>query len=250
MASPNHPLAAALAARSAGYGFNLVGFVDAAEFDACQPSGRRAADLLPGCGTVFVVGSGGRGLWEHLNRERGAIGAAREDFHPIDDWCEMAGTELVAWLADAGVAARLTQPDDDPSLNFMQLAECAGWGTISPVMGLLLHPEFGPWVSLRAALLLEGQPFGAVPAEQHVPFQPCSTCDRPCVQACPMEVYDGFGGIRTDTCATHRHEGQCGSGCDARRACPVGAAARYGPEEERFRHAYSLFSMRRHFGLR
>jgi hypothetical protein len=50
-------------------------------------------------------------------------------------------------------------------------------------------------------------------------------------------------------CAEHRHAGHCADGCDARRACPIGADARYGPVEERFRHAYSLYSMRRHYGL-
>lgn len=242
-------MAAELAARALGHGFNLVGFVDAAEFDACQPAGRRADDLAPGCGTVFLLGSGGRGLWEHIESVQGPIGAAREGFHPIDEWSAAAGADLLAWLADVGVAARLGMPDDPEALNFMQLAECARWGTISPVIGLLLHPEFGPWVSLRAALLLDGQPFGAVPLEQDEPFQPCSTCDRPCVPACPVGVYDSNGGMQLEVCASHRHAGHCASGCDPRRACPVGAEARYGPEEEAFRHAYSLFSMRRHYGL-
>jgi len=98
-------------------------------------------------------------------------------------------------------------------------------------------------------VLIAGTPFGDVEAEEQLPFQPCLNCDQPCVRACPVQVYDGRGGARLDVCAEHRHIGHCKTGCDARRACPVGADHRYGPEEESFRHAYSLFSMRRHFGL-
>ena len=141
-------------------------------------------------------------------------------------------------------------PTDRRPLNFVQLAEMAGLGTISPVIGLLLHPEFGPWVSLRAALLVRGTPF--VPADadgQSLDFAPCLSCAKPCLRACPVGVYDGLGGVALERCAAHRHAGGCDGGCEVRRACPVGARHRYGPVEEAFRHAYSLYSMRRHFGL-
>jgi NAD-dependent dihydropyrimidine dehydrogenase PreA subunit len=102
---------------------------------------------------------------------------------------------------------------------------------------------------MRAAVLVEGLPFGSVEGEEHQPFQPCLNCSKPCVKACPVHVFDGMGSVDLRACADNRHAGECGHGCDARRACPVGAAERYGEEEERFRHAYSLFTMRRHFGL-
>ncbi len=62
-------------------------------------------------------------------------------------------------------------------------------------------------------------------------------------------MHDGKGGTNLRACASHRHGGGCVSGCDVRRACPVGAQHRYDPDEESFRHAYSLFAMRKHFGL-
>jgi hypothetical protein len=104
-------------------------------------------------------------------------------------------------------------------------------------------------VSLRAGILIAGAPFGDVEAEEQLPFQPCLKCDQPCVRACPVQVYDDAADVRFDVCAEHRHVGNCQTGCDARRACPVGVGQRYGAAEEGFRHAYSLYSMRRHFGL-
>ena len=66
MASPSHPMAAALVSEAMTRGFNLIGFVGAQQFDACQPPGRRASDVLPDCGTIFLLGSGGSGFWSHL----------------------------------------------------------------------------------------------------------------------------------------------------------------------------------------
>lgn len=249
MASPNHPIATELVSRSSALGFNLFGFVDGPHFDAGQPAGRRTRDFQPGCATVFLFGSGGPRCWQHL-LERGVdMAAPAPDHHPIDSYCAAACEQLISWMQTQGIRAQAVHPNDDPALNFMQLAEMAGWGTISPVLGILLHPDYGPWVSIRAAVLIEDAPFGAVEAEEQLPFQPCLRCDQPCVRACPVGVYDGLGAARLEVCAQHRHEGHCGSGCDARRACPVGVVHRYGVDEEGFRHAYSLFAMRRHFGL-
>ena len=49
---------------------------------------------------------------------------------------------------------------------------------------LLITPEFGPRVRLRALCLdVEVEPTGPVD------FAPCETCDMPCRQACPEESF-------------------------------------------------------------
>ncbi len=175
-------------------------------------------------------------------------GSARAGYHPINRFSAQAATDLEAMFGQH--PRRVLQPDDRRSLNFSQLAEMAGMGTISPVLGLLLHPQYGSWVSLRLAILLPAEALqGASEPDGLDGFQPCLTCSQPCVQACPVEVFDGAGGANMLACASHRHRGGCRDGCEARRACPVGAEQRYGPQEESFRHAYSLFAMRRHYGL-
>ena len=252
MMIPSHPLATELVARTKARGFNLVGFVSAPAFDADQPRERQAVTFDAGCGSIFLLGNGGDGLWRMM-RKVGAIEPEvqpRPDYHPTNTYTAVVVADQVAWLADHEVHGRATFPDDSPSLDFLRLAGLAGWGTVSPVIGLLLHEKFGPWVGLRAAILLRGEPFGAIePPLRAAKFEPCSGCDQPCVRACPVGVFDGRGGIDLETCANHRHPGNCATGCDARRACPVGSEHRYGADEERFRHAYSLYTMRRHFGL-
>jgi hypothetical protein len=229
-------------------GLNLVGAVAAEAFDASQPSGRRVRDLAPRCGTVVVAASGGRAFWERM-LAAGPLRTPHPWYRPMEKRCERIGAEVTAWLADRGVAARLACPHRHPLLNFTQMAEMAGLGVVSPVSEWLLHPQFGPWLSVRFALLVDGLPFGAsfrraIAGE----FQPCAGCDQPCVRACPVAAC-GNGSMDHGRCATWRHEGGCESGCEMKRACPRGVEHRFGPQEEHFRQAYALFDGRREHGL-
>lgn len=230
-------------------GMNLVGAIAAGEFDATQPRGRRVNERRDTCGTVLLLASGGTSGWESvLKDEGGRLGEPRPGYHPIDDWSVRIAQEVVATLRDAGFEAEACYPDDRRALNFRQLAEQCGLGTVSPVLGHLLHPEFGPWVSLRAAILVDGLPFGASPSPP-LEFEPCTRCSRPCVTACPAHIdSDACGRPRVEDCAVFRVDGGCNDGCPTLRACPIGATHRYGREEERFRGAYAGFAMRRWLG--
>jgi hypothetical protein len=95
------------------------------------------------------------------------------------------------------------------------------------------------------ALLLSDNPLGTPAPQVPASFQPCENCSRPCVPACPVEVYGPLREPELDRCATHRLGGECATGCDVRRACCYGQSHRYGVDEESYRHAYSLFMMQR-----
>jgi len=152
---------------AARVGLNLFGIVDAARFDVCQPKDLRIGSRWPECGTAIVLGSGG-------------VTTARETQQVERDIAEIASV-----LQRGGVRFRIVVPTQR-RLSFARLAEAAGFGTISPVTGLLLHPEFGPWVSVWAALLLDGHPFGEV-ADRSITdlFQPCCSCRQPCREVLP-----------------------------------------------------------------
>jgi hypothetical protein len=247
MPSQASPLLEALTGRASTQGLNLAGLVAVDEYDRCQPPGQRAGELLPGCETILVIASGGRGFWEKTD---GGGRSPRWPDHPLHRRTVAVVKELRATLSRHGWPCRAVYPGRRPTLNFRRMGEMAGLGTISPVVGMLVHPDYGLWVSFRAALLVAGTPFGTDWKKPVPPaFQPCATCARPCVDACPVQVYDGRGQMHLHQCARHRHTGGCAHGCDARRACPVGAEHRYGPVEEAFRHTHALAAMRRHYGL-
>ncbi|MGA1524132.1 MAG: hypothetical protein ACO4CZ_09200 [Planctomycetota bacterium] len=248
-ASSVHDPFATLTAECTSRGMNLVGAVDAAAFDATQPCGRRAGERLAGCDTIVLLGAGGRAAWEAVQaRQGGSIGPARPGYHPIDAWSLDVAEQAAEQLRTLGCEVAVVPPDEQRPMNFRQLAEQVGFGTVSPVIGHLLHPEFGPWLSLRPALLVRGRPFGPRPPAPLGDFAPCGGCPQPCRAACPSGTYRQPGSPDLLACAEHRLEGGCGTGCDTLRACPLGAEHRYGPEEEAFRHAYSLFRTRRWLG--
>ena len=231
---------------AAGRGLNLFGLVDAARYDACQPKERRMTWLSPKCGTVLVLGTGGRSFWERYASTAGCAG------HNEEDAARFAsdGVRAIATVLTAASIANRTLVARNPRLGLACLGEAAGFGTISPVSGHLLHPEFGPWIGVRAALLLDGHPFGPI-ADASITdrFQPCCTCSRPCISACPANVHDGEGHQDLARCGSHRHEGNCEAVCKSRSACPVGTEHRDGDAEFAHRHAQSLASLQRTYGL-
>ena len=233
--------------RAAQSGLNLFGMVDASRFDSCQPCDRRSTTLLAKCGTIVVLATGGRSFWLEYAR-LGRQLPERVDNETVEELAISGAQSVRDCLQELGVRSRLLDPRR-AGLNFGQLAEAAGIGIVSPVSGLLLHPEYGPWVRVRAALLVEGRPFGEV-ADQSIAdrFRPCCTCDRPCVSACPSSVHDGFGNTDRAACAGHRHGGGCSSGCESRAACPLGTEHR---DDGVPLHAHSvgLSTMQRHYGL-
>jgi len=91
---------------------------------------------------------------------------------------------------------------------------------------VLVHPEFGPWIALRGALLLDASSSAARPAAG---FDPCGACrERPCIAACPTAAVS-TAGWNAESCAAYRvgEPGRCDDGCHARVACVYGRAHRY-----------------------
>ena len=224
-------------------GFNLWGVTSTDSFDASQCRGSRVSDQSENCCSIVVIGSGGRGLWDKLER----LGRVPSNgvAHPIDDFSREMIEAEAELLREAGHSVCTLFPFDRRPVNFLRLAEAAGIGRISPVVPFLLSPEYGPWLSLRGALILDAK----LPATVELDFDPCGDCAAPCLTACPVDTYGESGEVRLGNCATHRDRGGCETGCDVRRACPVGSEHRYSEEEEGFRHAASLPSLRRWFGL-
>jgi hypothetical protein len=229
-------------------GLNLFGLVDAKRFDACQPRDQRTDAVQSDCGTILVLGTAGRSAWLGYQQHGQQIPQSMTD-DGVDELAVAGATSVVADLSQHGVHGQLVDARR-PRLNFGQLAEAAGFGIVSPVSGLLLHPDFGPWVRVRAAVLLPGQPFGKITdASITDRFRPCCNCLKPCITACPSSVHDGLGNTDRGRCADSRHRGGCETGCHSRMACPIGAehADPTGP----MLHAHSVGrrTMQRWFGL-
>ncbi len=173
--------------------------------------GRAWSELLPGCRSVVVFGSGGGLLWERFLDWLGEDPRRlTEQDHPLDHFVE----QLVSGLDPAPVGRRwvFAAAGFEPRVGFQELARQANLAWDSRLF-LLLHPSFGPWLGLRAACLTTQ----ALPISPSLGPSPCESCPSPCISAFTWPL-----------CALHRaRTADCRDGCLSRQACPVGSEHRY-----------------------
>lgn len=222
-------LPGALGVALAPFGLNVIGVATIAAYDALVPARWRIGPDGASPRAAVVIGNGGGAFWAayqaHLARHPGF--ARRLD--PLDDFTR----EIMDWhaaplAARLGVRATLRFPFDasEPPISFVHLSEAAGLGRRS-ILGVLVHPEFGPWIALRGALLVDDEIAAARPAAD---FDPCPSCvERPCIRACPGDAIGYPAGWDIPRCIDHRlaESGACADRCHARFDCVYGRAHRY-----------------------
>jgi epoxyqueuosine reductase len=97
-----------------------------------------------------------------------------------------AGKELVSWSeAESGIGARaMPYWVEEGGIYLKDAAMLAGLGCVGR-NNLLITPEWGPRVRLRA-LLLDAELTSTGPSA----FDPCRRCEAPCRSACPQDAFD------------------------------------------------------------
>ena len=196
----------------APYGLNLVGTTAVDAYDAAVPPALGLRRLLPAARTAIVIGNGGGAFW--------------------------------AAFRDSCRAHPEHEREPDPIDAFTRLAECAGLGRPS-LLGVLVHPVFGPWIALRAALLVPLILAAPRPADG---FDPCPGCtERACVDACPAGAVTAAG-WDVPRCAAHRLQAEdpCASRCHARFDCVIGRPYRYSPDALEYHQGRALAGIARH----
>lgn len=177
-------------------------------------------DGVPGApATLVLVGGIGDSFWPVFQAGR------RDEVDPLDSWTR----RILDPLAERLGAAVLYPFGGPPWLPFQLWAMRAEGLRPSP-LGLLIHPEYGPWHSWRGALAF-AERLDLPPSEPQP--HPCDACtDRPCLSACPVGAFRE-GEYDVPACTGHLLAMQgvdCREwGCRARRACPVGKNFIYPP---------------------
>lgn len=234
------------------FGFNLIGTTAVSVYEALVPPQYHVSSLLPGAKTLIVIGNGGGDFWSRFR----AYCQAHPDYlhereHPLDEYTvttiETALTPLFQVQA-ANAAYRYLYPFrfwTEP-VSFMHLARAAGIAGPS-ILGVVIHPRYGPWMALRAAVLLDQE----VSLPPQAPgFDPCPTChERACMTACPAGAVAPVTGWDIPTCIQHRlrAETDCVDYCRARYDCVYGREHRYPLDELQYHQRRSFVEMRKHF---
>jgi methylmalonic aciduria homocystinuria type C protein len=202
----------------------------------------RLPDLGSTDHAVIVIGHG-RGVWAPFRAALRADPGLLADPDPFDRWTAARISEAVARALPMAVARALRHVwEGPPRLVPMQaLAVHVGLGVRGPA-GLVVHPERGPWIAFRAALIV-ALPFpGPTPSEQLNPA-PCGMCrERPCVPAYERAL------AASNPAATSARSAGLGPAwapwLALRDACPVGRDVRYSESQIRYHYARDRAALR------
>lgn len=225
-------------------GLNLVGTASRSAYEALVPTAYRLEPFLPRTRAVIVIGNGGSAFWTGF---RPYAARHTRDPHPLDAYTvSIIERTLTPILQASGAGYRYTYPFrfwTEP-VSFMHLARAARLAGPS-ILGILIHPVYGPWLALRAAVLLD-QDLPRPPSAAG--FDPCPACsEKPCIRACPASAINAQSGWDIQGCASHRLAAdQCADVCHARSHCVYGREHRYPPDALGYHQAHSLATMRQH----
>ncbi len=181
--------------------------------------------------TVALIANIGSTLWSSFKMSDAFMDGQP---HPLDRWSRARAGELAAHYG----AAVVMPSDGPPYYPFQRWARRATGAQPSPI-GLLMHPTYGLWWALRAALVFDRElALGAFAGPEQPQLAACDTCeDRPCLTTCPVSAFK-VDGYDVATCRSHVQspEGEaCARGsCLARRACPIARDLAYGTEHATF----------------
>jgi epoxyqueuosine reductase len=243
---PISPIIEKVRRAGAPYGLNLVATAAVERYDAAVAAPYRASAIAPASRTIIVVGNGGGALWTALRRHAGAHPGWFERANPLDDFTrEIVEGEIAPAARIGGATAHVVYPfmHDAATLNFIELGKAAGLAGPS-ILGVVVHPIYGPWIAFRAAILIDQEIDAPGDAAG---FDPCPSCTvRSCIPACPVEAIAFPSGWDIPKCLTHRVEDEpdCAPRCHARAGCVLGPQHRYPDDELAYHQMRALRAMR------
>jgi methylmalonic aciduria homocystinuria type C protein len=197
-----------LRARCETAGLDLFAPFDAATWNERAAKHERLPDVGREHALAVVVGNTRR-LWPAFLAAHASRPDLRADANPLDRYVvdELTGAVSRTGARAAIAWGHLMQPAPVP---IQRIAAAAGLAALGPAH-LCVHPTFGPWIALRAVVVLDAPPPEAVELTR----SPCDGCSAPCVPALARAV----------AAPAWR------AWLAVRDACPVGGAHRYGDDQ-------------------
>lgn len=204
------PLAAA--------GFDLIAGTTVQAYNRVAPASYRLPDLGR-ANTLAVVIGNTAALWPALGRiwENPEY---RDD--PVDRYTT---TTISAVLNEIDLTSEVFYAFEPPPrrIAIQQLAHVAGLAWLSP-SHLCVHPVFGPWIALRAAVVFD------CAGPETSPINPPCDCLVGCLPAFEQALAAGEPASKVDL--ADRWEDWVAF----RAACPVGIRHRYSDEQIRYHY--------------
>jgi epoxyqueuosine reductase len=228
-------------------GLNLVAAAPSAHYDAVVTPAYQVQAIAPGARSIMVIGNGGGAFWRSFQQHAEENPGWTSRDNPLDDFTRVVIERDVRPVLSS-LAHTILYPflSNGPTLNFMEAGKAAGLCGPS-IIGVMVHPVYGPWIAFRAAILV-GESIAA--AGEAYRFDPCPSCTaRTCISACPAEAVSLASGWDIPKCLTHRVEveADCAPRCHARAGCVLGPEHRYPDDELAYHQMRALRAMRPYY---
>jgi epoxyqueuosine reductase QueG len=225
-------------------GFNLTLAINASKYNSNSSGSKKLESIFPQAKSIILVGFGGKEFWsifqDYLQKNPKF---KTNNIDLIDNYSIYKFKEASEFLNSKKISYEIAYPfgNEALKLNFMTLGELGGAGVPS-LLGILLHPIYGPWISLRGAFITNMEL-----SEYNEPlsdFSPCPSCNKPCISACPINTISESG-WDWESCMKFRISNEtCSSSCASRRACPYGQEEQYSEEQLHYHHNFVLKSVK------
>jgi methylmalonic aciduria homocystinuria type C protein len=185
---------------------------------------------LPDFGRARALGiliGNTRALWPCFVAALRAAPERLDDPHPLDRY---VAEHVLAALQSVPLRWEVRWAQDGPPrrVAMQRLAHVSGLAFPSPTF-LSIHAVFGPWIALRAAVVIDAE---GPPAAPEIP-NPCSGCEERCLPALRRALASLGEGPATQTGIAQ----QWMPWVAVRDACSVGQEHRYGEEQIRYHYA-------------
>ncbi len=185
-----------------------------------------ALALLPDLGRDDPLGlvlGNTRAAWPRFREALVLKPGLRSHPDPFDAWITGLVVDLVRVLDTPAWIALEHEPER--RLPIQRLAELAGLAQLGPAH-LAVHPVHGPWISLRAVLVLDAD----APSTALTSARPCDGCPAPCVAALKRALRAGTPRSQAEVAARWR------DWVAIRDACPVGGPSRFEPDQVEYHY--------------
>lgn len=228
-------------------GFNLTLTIDPVEYENTLGIKINLNTLFPEVKSILLIGFGGKSFWGVFQEYLKNTPEYKSDrINLIDDYSVLKFKEASNILNEYHVSHKSVYPfgENALDLNFLKMGELAGAG-IKSLLGILLHPVYGPWISLRGAILtnLTLNQFDSPLSD----FTPCPSCNKPCISVCPANTISESG-WDWESCMKFRLSNDtCAKSCASRRACPYGEQEQYSEQQLEYHHKFVLNNVKEFF---
>jgi methylmalonic aciduria homocystinuria type C protein len=172
-------------------------------------------------GPFGVVLGNSRALWPKFLEALRESEALRNSEHPLNDYVTATIGRLVPALPPA-CQVRWAHSSEPGPVAMQQACMIAGLAHTSPSY-LSIHPEHGPWIGLRAVLVLDADWVSGEPVQAP---DPCTPCPKPC-----LEALDRAMAASKNAPVGKKVSSRWDLWLAVRDACPMGRSSRYSDEQ-------------------